>query len=533
MAFVVRHSASFYGHVKLGQAAEATAGRVRVAVLRKAHRLPLSRIAATGSNRIASMLTHDTDALRAFLSDGVNKLTHATVFLVGGLALCFRTDAALTLGVAATAAGVAACGRVLAEWRRVASAKCAAAAGDASALAAESLAQPRLVKAFGAQRPVVDAQAAAEKHTLSVVTDALVSMHAASNVLECLGRLVLCGVISVGALRVQQGALTPGGLVTFSYNVFEVGGAVEKLVATAGSGYDALGRIARVLALLEAPEEFDDDALPVRGRKPISWEGVNAVEVLNCHFAYMPEADAFGAPAPEQEPQWILRGVTLTVAQGEVVSLCGPSGCGKSTLLDLLCRFFDTAGGAIRIGGVDVRELDHTELRASVGCVFQGAELVRGSVTENIRYGSPNATFGDVQSAAVAAGADEFIEKLQGGYQHMITREGGGLSGGQAARIAVARALLRKPRLLLLDEPTAALDGPAEAKLIESLLSRCRSEGIAVLMVHHRIAAARHADKIFVLRGGAVEQAGTHASLMKDRGGLYAQMALAQGVLTH
>ena len=155
---------------------------------------------------------------------------------------------------------------------------------------------------------------------------------------------------------------------------------------------------------------------------------------------------------------------------------------------------------------------------------------MRGTVADNIRFGAPADTpMEAVVAAAEAAGAAGFIGELEGGYDHVVSREGGGLSGGQSARVAVARALLRKPRLLLLDEPTSALDAVSEGALVESLLARCRTEGITVLMVHHRVAAARHADRIVVLRGGSVAQQGSHAQLLA-RGGPYADMCAAQGV---
>lgn len=538
LAFVARHAASFFGHVALVAAAEASCGRLRSALLARAHALPVASLAAAGATRVGAVMARDADAFKELLSDGLNKVVHASIYAVGGLLLCFRIDLVLTLAVAAAAGCVGTLGKRLGARRRTAAARCAAAAADAAALAAESLAVPRLVKAFGAESAEGARYAAAEARSLDAVSRAELSKQAGSNAAECIGRLVLCAVIGCGALRVRSGALSAGDLVSFSYYCLEVGGAVDKLVANVGKAYAALGASRRVLALLDAPAEFDEALL--LSRQPLWVDSLApAVEFEGVHFAYGPRAGADGfvgelgeelpmSPKSAARAKAVLRGVTLSVLRGEVVSLVGPSGGGKSTLLDLVARFVEPSEGTVCVSGVDVRASDPTELRASIGWVQQGAALTRGTVADNIRFGRPEATDEEVRAAAAAAGADTFIETLEGGYAHRVSREGGGISGGQAARVAVARALLRRPRLLLLDEPTAALDAVSESELVESLLRRCRQDGITVLMVHHRIAAARHADRIALLQNGRVEAVGTHAQLLADQGGAYFKMCKAQ-----
>ena len=376
---------SFAGHVLLRFAAEASVGRLRAAALSRARRLPLRALAAAGQGRVAAVLASDAEAFRELLDDGLNKVTHASVYAIGGLALCFRIDAPLTLAVACCAAAVGAAGRSLAPARRDAAAAAAAAAGEAAALAAEGLAAPRLVKAFGAEDAEAARYDAARARALAAAQRAAVAEQIAANVVQCLGRLVLCAVIAAGALRVRSGALSAGDLVSFSYYCLEVGGAVDKLVAQVGKVYAALGVSRRVVELLEAPAEFegeDDGAMlayePLWADGTVGVGAQPAVEFddVRFHYSAWDAVDGFSLGAADgatgrassmaESPKSpaVLHGVSFAVRRGEVVSLVGNSGCGKSTLLDMVARFVEPVGGAVYVDGVDVRRANPRYARA-------------------------------------------------------------------------------------------------------------------------------------------------------------------------
>ncbi len=246
---------------------------------------------------------------------------------------------------------------------------------------------------------------------------------------------------------------------------------------------------------------------PVAGDTP-------AVEFRNVSFGFDP-----------QKP--VLHEVSFSVRTGQTVGIVGHTGSGKSTLLSLIPRFHDPAAGSVRIHGMDVRDIQLEELRRAVGIVFQETFLFSDTVRENIAYGNPRADFAAVQAAAQAAQAHEFILGLEKGYDTIIGERGVTLSGGQAQRIAIARAILLDPAVLLLDDATASVDSETE-RLIRETMRRV-AEGRTTFVVSHRVSSVAHADEILVLRGGRIVERGTHAELV-ELGGTYSRMCDQQFV---
>ena len=220
-----------------------------------------------------------------------------------------------------------------------------------------------------------------------------------------------------------------------------------------------------------------------------------------------------------------LNGVSLRVAPGETVALVGPSGAGKTTILQLLMRFYDPQEGAVRMDGVDLRDMARGDFRRAIALVPQDPVIFAASARENIRFGRPDATDAEVEAAAKAAAAHDFLMALPQGYDTWLGERGVMLSGGQKQRIAIARAILRDARVLLLDEATSALDAESERAVqaaVESL-----SEGRTVLVVAHRLATVKRADRIVVFDKGQIVAEGTHEALVAE-GGLYARLARLQ-----
>jgi len=217
----------------------------------------------------------------------------------------------------------------------------------------------------------------------------------------------------------------------------------------------------------------------------------------------------------------VLRDVSFTIEAGQVVGVVGPTGSGKSTVLSLIPRFYDPTAGRILIDGTDVSTFKLAALRAQVGFVLQETVLFRGTVRENIAYGRPGASDAEIIAAAKLANADEFISRMPHGYDSVVGERGDTLSGGQRQRIGIARAVVRNSPIMILDEPTAALDTESERLVIEGLQRLMK--GRTVIMIAHRLSTIRDADKIIVLKDGVVAEEGTNDELIA-RGGVYAEL---------
>jgi len=235
------------------------------------------------------------------------------------------------------------------------------------------------------------------------------------------------------------------------------------------------------------------------------------VEIERVSFRYLTDPTA----------PWTLREIDLSVRPGEVVALVGPSGAGKTTLVSLLPRFWDVAEGRVLLDGIDIRDLRLADLRGAIGIVPQEPALFSGTVRENIAYARPGATVAEVEAAARAAHAQEFVERLPQGYETLVGERGVKLSGGQRQRIAIARALLKNPAVLVLDEATSSLDNESE-RLIEDAMERLLV-GRTTLIIAHRLSTVRRADRLIVMDHGRIVEEGSHTALLA-RGGLYARL---------
>jgi ATP-binding cassette subfamily B protein len=311
-----------------------------------------------------------------------------------------------------------------------------------------------------------------------------------------LGTLI---IVLFGGLQVIGGQLTIGELVAFNAYL----GFLLFPILTIGflsAGISRAGASSlRVFEVLDAPLEVEDapDAIPL---PPISCR----VEFDDVHFRY---------PGDERE---ILRGVSFSAEPGQTVAILGTTGSGKSTLVNLIPRFYDVSAGSVRLDGHDVRDVTLASLRSQIGVVMQSSLLFSGPVRDNIAYGRPDATQEEIEAAARAAQADEFIRALPEGYDTVVGERGVGLSGGQRQRIAIARALLIDPRLLILDDSTSAVDAETEAEIQASLDRLMREGHRTVIVIAQRISTVRDADLILVLDDGEIAAMGTHEELLRD-----------------
>jgi ATP-binding cassette, subfamily B, bacterial len=218
----------------------------------------------------------------------------------------------------------------------------------------------------------------------------------------------------------------------------------------------------------------------------------------------------------------VLKGVSFDVLPGELIGLVGSSGGGKSTIVNLIARFYDVTGGAVRIDGVDIRELETGHYRRQIGMVLQDPYLFHGTVLENIRYGLPEASLGDVIAAAQAANAHDFVCKLPHGYDTVVGERGHTLSGGERQRVSIARAILHDPRILILDEATSSVDTETERE-IQQALDRLIA-GRTVFAIAHRLSTLRRASRLFVIEDGRLVESGTHRELLARHDGRYRRL---------
>jgi ATP-binding cassette, subfamily B, bacterial len=313
--------------------------------------------------------------------------------------------------------------------------------------------------------------------------------------------------LALGGYFVLQGEITVGTLVAFLGYIGGLFGPVQGLT----NAYQTFRRVSVSLETIYGILDADDVVGDMPGASEVR-QLRGEVEFRNVSFGYQPGAA-------------VLRGINLTARPGETIALVGPSGSGKTTLATLLQRFYSVSEGAITIDGVDIRDMTQHSLRSQIGVVFQDAHLFNDTVRANIAYGRPQATQAEIEAAARAAHAHDFIMSLPAGYNTIVRERGTRLSGGQRQRIAIARALLKNPPILILDEATSALDSESE-RLIQQAL-RTLLQGRTAFVIAHRLSTVRDADRIVVIKDGVIAEVGKHAELI-GAGGYYASLVTRQ-----
>lgn len=316
--------------------------------------------------------------------------------------------------------------------------------------------------------------------------------------------------LQMGSQDVVAGEITEGGLVQFMIYTIMVGGAVAALSEVWGELQRAAGATERLVELLTAEDTVQDPAEPKTLAQPV--KGTLQFENVQFHYPSRPQVSA-------------LDGINLEIKAGETVALVGPSGAGKSTIIQMVQRFYDPQSGAVKIDGMDLRELLRSEFRQHIALVPQDPVIFADTARENIRFGRPTATDAEVEEAAKAAAAYDFLKALPDGFESYVGERGVMLSGGQKQRIAIARAILRDAPILLLDEATSALDAESEYAVQRAVEELARTR--TTLIVAHRLATVKKADRIIVLEDGKIAAQGTHDALVAQ-GGLYARLARLQ-----
>jgi subfamily B ATP-binding cassette protein MsbA len=374
----------------------------------------------------------------------------------------------------------------------------------------ESFTGSKIVKAFGRE--------GLEQERFNSVNDRLLGLalkdrrvdEMAEPLMEVLGAVAIMGALWYGGYRVISGALTPGAFFSFTAAVVLLYGPVRQLSRMVNTVQQSIASVERVFEIVDTPPAIVD----APGARAVP-AFAGAIEFAGAGFRY-PEAE-----------DWALQDISLTVRKGELVAFVGMSGAGKTTLMELLPRFHDVTAGRITLDGHDLRDLTVDSLRSLIGIVTQDTFLFHDSVEYNIAYGKPGATREQVERAARQAQAHDFIAALPDGYATSVGERGVKISGGQAQRLAIARAFLKDPPILILDEATSDLDAESEF-LVQQALSELM-KGRTVLVIAHRLATVKHADRVVVIHAGRIAETGTHDQLMAGNG-IYRRLATLQSL---
>ncbi|KOE93424.1 ABC transporter ATP-binding protein/permease [Vibrio parahaemolyticus] len=490
---------TFFRFYLVSSVGERVSADIRLAVFNHVITLHPSYFETNSSGDIMSRLTTDTTLLQSIIGSSFSMAMRSALMCFGAIIMLFATNVKLTLIVLASVPLVLV--PILFYGRRVRalSRQSQDSMADVGSYAGEAIEHIKTVQSFSSE-PYERAAFAVEVEKAYEVGRQRVKQRAIliSGVIVIVFSAI-AGMLWVGGSDVIHGKMSAGDLAAFVFYAIMVASSTATISEVMGELQRAAGATERLIEILQVESDIKapSNHLPVRSdmSAEVSFKSVN-----------------FNYPSRPNQPA--VKGLNLTAEQGKVLALVGPSGAGKTTLFELLQRFYDPQQGQVLFGGEDIRQFDPNELRRQMALVPQQPALFSHDVFHNIRYGNPKATDEQVIEAAKKAHAHEFIKKLPEGYYSFLGERGVRLSGGQKQRIAIARAILKDPKILLLDEATSALDSESEHHVQQAL--EALMKGRTTLIIAHRLSTIQHADKIAVLDNGELVDVGNHQSLMQS-----------------
>ncbi len=506
--FVAQAIFSLINRYNLGYVGERVVTDLRRELYRHLMALSLRFFADRRTGEIISRLTNDVSTLQAAVTDNLINLLGQTLTLLGGVILLFWLDWRLTclilLGIPIVTLTMVYLGR---QIRRAAT-DVQDNLAEASAVLEESVSGIRIVKSFAREAYELSRFEAKVEATFAAALRRVKISAVLAPIIGLMAFLSITITLWFGSYQVVLGRLSPGELVAYLIYTLLVAGPIAAFSGLYGQFQSALGATQRLFEFLDVQPDIADkpDAYPLP-------EIIGQVRFEAVSFEY-------------ESSLPVLHDVSLTARPGQVVALVGPSGAGKTTLVNLIPRFYDITAGQITIDGHDIRQVTSLSLRQQIGIVPQEAMLFSDTIRENIRYGQLEASQSDIEAAAQAANAHDFILKMPDGYDTRVGERGIKLSGGQRQRIAIARAILKNPRILILDEATSSLDSESEQLVQEALERLMKSR--TTFVIAHRLSTITQADWIVVLDEGRIVEQGSHLELLGRADGLYRKLHAMQ-----
>ena len=479
---------------------------LRNEALRKIQTLPLSYLDSHPSGDIVSRMVADVDTFADGLLMGFTQLFSGVLTILGTLLFMLSENVVITLVVVCITPLSLLVASFLAKRSYKYFQGQSSVRGEQTALVNEMIEGQKVVQAFGHEAESLDAFDEVNGRLQDVSLKAIFFSSMTNPATRFVNNIVYAGVGLVGAVYAVAGGITIGQLSIFLNYANQYTKPFNEISGVVTELQNALACAARVFELLDA-----DDQIPEAENAAVL-QPDGHVQLEDVSFRYLPDRP-------------LIEGLSLDVKPGQRIAIVGPTGCGKTTLINLLMRFYDVNGGAIKVSGTDIRSVTRASLRGSYGMVLQDTWLRAGTVRENIAYGKPDATLDEVVAAAKAAHADSFIRRLPDGYDTVIAEDGGNISQGQKQLLCIARVMLCLPPMLILDEATSSIDTRTEVR-IQKAFTRMM-QGRTSFIVAHRLSTIREADVILVMKDGHIVEQGNHDELLAA-GGFYAKLYNSQ-----
>lgn len=498
--------------MRVGSIMQRLLAQLRQDIFIKIQSLPLSFFDRSEAGDLMSRLLNDVNTVNQAFGQTVAQMLGNLLSLVGiviamlaiNLQLGLLSNLVVPLMIFTTG--------LFSNWARARFRVTRQTIGELSAKLEEDISSVREAQAFNRVQLNIEEFALLNAANRDANVQAVAITSAFLPSIDFLNTLATAGVLAYGGYLAVTGAATVGVVTSFLLYVQQFFRPIQILSQFYTQAQSAFAGLERIFLLLDEPSELKDAAdasemPPIKGE--VLFEAVT--------FGYTPD-------------QQVLKGVSLAAHPGQMIALVGPTGAGKSTIINLILRFYDVSGGAVKIDGVDVRSVTQASLRRQIGIVLQDNILFSGTVAENIAFGMPKATQAEIEAAAQLANVHEFITSLPQGYATQLGERGAPLSQGQRQLISIARAVLINPRILILDEATSSIDTRTEA-LVQTAIARLLKNRTS-FVIAHRLSTVTQADQVLVIQQGTIAEYGTHAELI-EQGGVYANLYALQMTATH